>query len=97
MWRNLTRAVHRLWFDTSGGELYRRERYYMRGPGPKWHAKYAQCTSFTPSSVLAANGRGRVNSTRNIVPPRLITPTMPTMPALARLRTVAPDWPRQCA
>jgi hypothetical protein len=81
MWRGLASAVHRLWSYSSGGELYRRERYYLRGHGPKWHTKYAQCASFPPPSVLAANGRGRENSTRNIVPP------IPIMPALARLNT----------
>jgi hypothetical protein len=41
MWRNLTRAVRELqrtFADGSG--TYRPDRHYMRGPGPKWHAKY---------------------------------------------------------
>lgn len=33
MWRTLRHAL----FDT-----YRPERHYMRGPGPKWHAKHAR-------------------------------------------------------
>jgi len=31
-WRNMTHDL----FDA-----YRPERHYMRGPGPKWHAKHA--------------------------------------------------------
>jgi hypothetical protein len=41
MWRNLTKAVRELQrsFGETGG-TYRPDRHYMRGPGPKWHAKY---------------------------------------------------------
>ena len=41
MWRNFTKAVRELqrtFADGSG--TYRPDRHYMRGPGPKWHAKY---------------------------------------------------------
>lgn len=31
-WRDLIRDL---------SDPYRPERYYMRGPGPKWHAKHA--------------------------------------------------------
>ncbi len=27
---------------------YRPERHYMRGPGPKWHAKHQGCTKPRP-------------------------------------------------
>jgi hypothetical protein len=33
LWRTVTTDL----FDT-----YHPERHYMRGPGPKWHAKHAQ-------------------------------------------------------
>jgi hypothetical protein len=41
MWRDFTRTLRELW-QASGeaGGVYRPERHYMRGPGPKWHAKY---------------------------------------------------------
>jgi hypothetical protein len=41
MWRDFTRTLRDLW-QASGesGGTYRPERHYMRGPGPKWHAKY---------------------------------------------------------
>jgi hypothetical protein len=38
LWRTLSKDL----FDT-----YHPERYYMRGPGPKWHAKHAAATSST--------------------------------------------------
>jgi hypothetical protein len=41
MWRNLAKAVRELQRSMGeGGGIYRPERHYMRGPGPKWHAKY---------------------------------------------------------
>jgi hypothetical protein len=41
MWRDFSRAVVELW-RTSGEPCssYRPDLHYMRGPGPKWHAKY---------------------------------------------------------
>ncbi len=42
MWFNLAKAVHEL--QRTYGEAfnsYRPELHYMRGPGPKWHAKRA--------------------------------------------------------
>ena len=41
MWRDLSKAVAELW--RASGEpcsAYRPDLHYMRGPGPKWHAKY---------------------------------------------------------
>ena len=42
MCRELAEAVSELW-RTIGHpfDCYRPELYYMRGPGPKWHAKHA--------------------------------------------------------
>ena len=41
MWRNLTKAVRELQRNMAAGSAaYRRDLHYMRGPGPKWHAKY---------------------------------------------------------
>jgi len=40
VWRNLAKAVREL--ERTCGEAlspYRPELHYMRGPGPKWHAK----------------------------------------------------------
>jgi hypothetical protein len=41
MWRNLANELRELW--RASGEpcsAYRPDLHYMRGPGPKWHAKY---------------------------------------------------------
>ena len=37
-----TSAITALWHDLIGpfGNSYRPELHYMRGPGPKWHAKH---------------------------------------------------------
>jgi len=31
---------------------YRPELHYMRGPGPKWHAKHSQPAAVTPDTGL---------------------------------------------
>jgi hypothetical protein len=41
MWRDFSKAVAEVW--RASGEpcsAYRPDLHYMRGPGPKWHAKY---------------------------------------------------------
>ena len=43
LFQNLARGV----FDT-----YRPELHYMRGPGPKWHAKHDHPGSFEPMPAL---------------------------------------------
>ena len=41
MWHEFSRALRQLWRVCLGGEgTYRPDLHYMRGPGPKWHAKY---------------------------------------------------------
>jgi hypothetical protein len=53
MWRNLTKAVRELQRSFGeGGGTYRPDLHYMRGPGPKWHAKYG---NLAPKAVPAAN------------------------------------------
>ena len=52
MWRNLTRAVRELQRSFGeGGGSYRPDLHYMRGPGPKWRAKYG---NLAPKPVPAA-------------------------------------------
>jgi hypothetical protein len=42
VWRNLAKAVRELEKTCSEAlDPYRPELHYMRGPGPKWHAKRA--------------------------------------------------------
>jgi hypothetical protein len=41
MWRDLGKALHEVWrLSTPDGGAYRPDLHYMRGPGPKWQAKY---------------------------------------------------------
>jgi hypothetical protein len=41
MWRNLTKTIRELQRSMAAGSAaYRPDLHYMRGPGPKWHAKY---------------------------------------------------------
>ena len=41
MRHDVSKTLRRLWRVCLGGEgTYRPDLYYMRGPGPKWHAKY---------------------------------------------------------
>jgi len=41
MWREFVKALREVWRMSSGGVgSYRPDLHYMRGPGPKWHAKY---------------------------------------------------------
>jgi hypothetical protein len=41
MLRDLGKALHQVWrLSTPDGGAYRPDLHYMRGPGPKWQAKY---------------------------------------------------------
>jgi hypothetical protein len=54
MWRNLAKAVRGLQRSFSeGGASYRPDLHYMRGPGPKWHAKYGHLAPKPPSTPPA--------------------------------------------
>jgi hypothetical protein len=48
MWRDFSKALREL-MDTRepGGGSYRPDLHYMRGPGPKWHAKYGSLSAKT--------------------------------------------------
>ena len=56
MWRDLSKAFREL-LQISGhsGGSYRPDLHYMRGPGPKWHAKYGSLPPKT--SQPAASSR----------------------------------------
>jgi hypothetical protein len=59
---------------------YHPERHYMRGPGPKWHAKHTASLVAAASvqPVASANGRrGRALSARNA----MVTWLVPTAAA----------------
>jgi len=40
MWRDFSRTLRELMEIPGYGGAYRPDLHYMRGPGPKWHAKY---------------------------------------------------------
>jgi hypothetical protein len=56
MWRDFSKTLRELWH--ASGEpcsAYRPDLHYMRGPGPKWHAKYdSLLTHSSPSTAPAA-------------------------------------------
>jgi hypothetical protein len=42
MWRDFSKALRELvQIPGESGGAYRPDLHYMRGPGPKWHAKHA--------------------------------------------------------
>jgi hypothetical protein len=55
MWRNLAKAFRGLGrgFGEGSGS-YRPDLHYMRGPGPKWHAKYG---NLAPKTMPTAHTR----------------------------------------
>jgi hypothetical protein len=57
MWRDFSKALRELrrTFFGEGGGSYRPDLHYMRGPGPKWHAKYGGLTPKT-SAPTAPSG-----------------------------------------
>lgn len=55
MWRDLSKALGEVWRLSGGGtSAYRPDLHYMRGPGPKWHAKYGTLVTKTPAPSPAA-------------------------------------------
>ncbi len=57
MWRDLSKALREVW--RASGEptsAYRPDLHYMRGPGPKWHAKYG---TLAPKAQPAQSPVGR--------------------------------------
>ncbi len=51
MWRDLSKAFRELRRTLNdgleSGGSYRPDLHYMRGPGPKWHAKYGNLVTKT--------------------------------------------------
>ncbi len=55
MWRDFSNAFREVWQASAGtGGSYRPDLYYMRGPGPKWHAKHTGFLAATLPSVKTA-------------------------------------------
>jgi hypothetical protein len=62
MWRDFSKVVRELWRTSgAGGGSYRPDLHYMRGPGPKWHAKYGTApTKLSPAPASAGTQLGEV-------------------------------------
>jgi hypothetical protein len=54
MWHDFAKAVREL-LTVNEGSLgaYRPDLHYMRGPGPKWHAKHAGFLATPPAAESA--------------------------------------------
>jgi hypothetical protein len=56
MLRELAKTVREVWRASGGASgAYRPDLHYMRGPGPKWHAKHAGF--LVPAAPSAAPNR----------------------------------------
>jgi hypothetical protein len=60
MWRNLAKAFRELGRSFGeNGATYRPDLHYMRGPGPKWRAKYGNLAPKTTASAAPMRGAMR--------------------------------------
>jgi hypothetical protein len=58
MLRDFTKTLREVWrLSVPGGGSYRPDLHSMRGPGPKWHAKYG---NLYPRSQSGAGHSGTV-------------------------------------
>ena len=59
MRHDLFKGLRRLWRTCLGGEgAYRPDLHYMRGPGPRWHAKYG---NLAPKTARSRGRNGRLD------------------------------------
>ena len=65
MWHGFSRALRQLWRVCLGGEgVYRPDLHYMRGPGPKWHAKYGSLAAKANATGEASGRSNRAHAHR---------------------------------
>ena len=56
MLRRFTMALRDIWLASGEpGGVYRPDLHYMRGPGPKWHAKYGHLYPQSQTVAVQAN------------------------------------------
>jgi hypothetical protein len=61
VWHNLTKAIRDLERTYSAAlDPYRPELHYMRGPGPKWHAKRARAAAIAGHVAEEAHMLGEI-------------------------------------
>jgi len=59
MRHDFSKTLRRFWRACLGTEgAYRADLYYMRGPGPKWHAKYG---GLAPKANTVGNANARAS------------------------------------
>jgi len=69
MWRNLTKTIRELQRSMAGGGgcgAYRADLHYMRGPGPKWHAKYGPLAAKPGQSAASPASTSRALAERRV-------------------------------
>jgi hypothetical protein len=67
MWRNLTKTIRDLQRSMAGGSgAYRADLHYMRGPGPKWHAKYGPLAAKPGQSPASPASTSRTLAERRV-------------------------------
>jgi hypothetical protein len=78
MWQDFSNAVRDMWqaSEPSGGS-YRADLHYMRGPGPKWHAKHAGFLTVAPLSA-----RHSMNTSQRTPKPRRCPSCAQPMPLI---------------
>ena len=54
MWRDFSRTLRELMEIPGYGGAYRPDLHYMRGPGPKWHAKYGHLAPKTSPNAKSS-------------------------------------------
>ncbi len=67
MWRDFSKTLRELLEIPGYGGAYRPDLHYMRGPGPKWHAKYGSLGS----QDFAVRQADRARAPRHRRTPRL--------------------------
>jgi len=62
MLRRFTMVLREIWLASGEpGGIYRPERHYMRGPGPKWRAKYGHLYPKSQTATASAPAKLRAH------------------------------------
>jgi hypothetical protein len=60
MLRRFTMVLREIWIASGNPEgIYRPDLHYMRGPGPKWHAKYGHLYPKAQPALAQADAKLR--------------------------------------
>ena len=65
MRHDFLKSLRHLWRACLGSEgTYRPDLHYMRGPGPKWHAKYGNLAPKTTAAASQSVPHNRIGNYR---------------------------------